>query len=78
MFVCEDIDGTAIRYKVLGSGAPLVLIHGFGGNPNNWNEVGLAMAKSYRVIIPNLVHLFISPNKSTPLSEQVKIFSKFL
>ncbi len=48
-----DSDGVKIRYRVEGSGEPIVLIHGFGINIEaNWDARGVwqALSKDYRVI----------------------------
>jgi pimeloyl-ACP methyl ester carboxylesterase len=48
-----DSDGVKIRYRVEGSGEPIVLIHGFGMNIEaNWDARGVwqALSKDYRVI----------------------------
>ncbi|MGC9271419.1 acetoin dehydrogenase dihydrolipoyllysine-residue acetyltransferase subunit [Acidiphilium sp.] len=55
--VIIEVDGCAIRYLETGrehDGPPIVLIHGFGGDLNNWmfNQTGLA--EDYRVIALDL------------------------
>lgn len=73
----------SIEYKELGQGPTLVLLHGFGGNQKQWEAVALAMAKSYRVIVPNLSRLLVGTatgDKQAALnfSGQVKALDKFL
>ncbi len=46
--------GTPVRYLVGGAGPPLVCIHGLGGSSANWAELGPALARARRVIVPDL------------------------
>ena len=39
MFVVSE-DGTRIAYEVVGTGRPLVLLHGFTADRTIWREVG--------------------------------------
>jgi 3-oxoadipate enol-lactonase len=45
---------TPLRYAVGGAGPPLVLVHGLGGAAANWRLVAPALARSRRVILPEL------------------------
>ncbi len=65
------------EYKILGEGPTLVLLHGYGGNPKQWDAVAMAMAKSYRVILPNLARTYISKTP-TSFSTQVNIIKNLL
>jgi pimeloyl-ACP methyl ester carboxylesterase len=47
----NDID---MYYQVLGSGEPLLLLHGFGGCGDNWQPFTQALAKQFQVIVPDL------------------------
>lgn len=53
-----DVDGRIIRYQVLGpavaTGAPLVLLHGFGGDLNNWLLNAGPLSGQRRVYLPDL------------------------
>lgn len=40
----ETRDGTAIRYKTLGEGRPVILIHGWPLSADSWDPVMMAMA----------------------------------
>jgi pimeloyl-ACP methyl ester carboxylesterase len=42
-----------IRYRELGSGAPIVLVHGFLTNGELWREVAPRLACDFRVIAPD-------------------------
>jgi pimeloyl-ACP methyl ester carboxylesterase len=48
-------DGTRIAYLEGGSGAPLVLVHGFGADKDNFTRVSRWLTPHYRVIVPDLV-----------------------
>lgn len=47
-------EGLAMPYLEGGSGAPLVLIHGFAGDKDNFTRVARFLTPHYRVIIPDL------------------------
>jgi pimeloyl-ACP methyl ester carboxylesterase len=48
-------DGTHIAYLDGGSGEPLVLVHGFGADKDNFTRVARWLTPHYRVIVPDLV-----------------------
>jgi pimeloyl-ACP methyl ester carboxylesterase len=48
------VDGKAVNYVELGSGPPLVFIHGLGGAWQNWLENILEFARDHRVIALDL------------------------
>jgi pimeloyl-ACP methyl ester carboxylesterase len=48
-------DGLHIAYLEGGRGEPLVLVHGFGGNKDNFTRVARWLTPHYRVIVPDLV-----------------------
>ena len=48
-------DGTRIVYLEGGTGAPLVLVHGFGADKDNFTRVARYLTPHYRVIVPDLV-----------------------
>ena len=43
-------DGTEIAYKWIGSGQPLVLVHGSWSSHHDWDDVVPALAESFRVV----------------------------
>ena len=43
-----------LRYFVGGSGPPILLVHGLGGQAANWRAVAPALAAGRRVIVPEL------------------------
>jgi pimeloyl-ACP methyl ester carboxylesterase len=48
-------DGTHVVYLEGGRGAPLVLVHGFGADKDNFTRVARFLTPHYRVIAPDLV-----------------------
>jgi pimeloyl-ACP methyl ester carboxylesterase len=48
-------DGTRFVYLEGGNGAPLVLVHGFGADKDNFTRIARYLTPHYRVIIPDLV-----------------------
>jgi len=49
-----EIDGTRVNVLEVGEGEPLVLVHGHSGNWTNWLENIPRLARSRRVIAPDL------------------------
>jgi pimeloyl-ACP methyl ester carboxylesterase len=43
-----------MHYRTLGSGEPLLLLHGFGGCGDDWQPFIQPLAKQFQVIIPDL------------------------
>lgn len=50
-----DLNGDRVAYRDEGAGEVLLLIHGMGGNSNNWRAMIPALSKKYRVIAPDLL-----------------------
>lgn len=48
------IPGFEMPYLEGGSGEPLLLVHGFGADKNNWMRVARYLTPHYRVVIPDL------------------------
>jgi pimeloyl-ACP methyl ester carboxylesterase len=48
-------DGTRIAYLEGGSGEPLVLVHGFGADKDNFTRIARFLTPHYRVIAPDVV-----------------------
>jgi abhydrolase domain-containing protein 6 len=49
-----DVEGLRIEYLEGGKGDPLVLLHGFGANKDNWTRIGKYLTPHFRVIAPDL------------------------
>jgi pimeloyl-ACP methyl ester carboxylesterase len=48
------IQNSRVYYKVLGTGKPVVLVHGFAEDADVWRYQQNELAKQYRLIIPDL------------------------
>jgi 3-oxoadipate enol-lactonase len=58
---------TPLRYAVGGAGAPLVLVHGLGGAAANWRLLAPGLARTHRVVVPELPgHGGSAPLPATP------------
>jgi pimeloyl-ACP methyl ester carboxylesterase len=49
-----DVKGVRMRYLVAGSGPAIVLVHGLGGAAANWIALAPGLARSRRVVVPEL------------------------
>lgn len=49
-----DVNGIHVVYLDGGQGEPLLLIHGFGADKDNFTRVALYLTTRYRVLIPDL------------------------
>ncbi|WEM45718.1 alpha/beta hydrolase (plasmid) [Photobacterium sp. DA100] len=60
-------EGGQLKYWIGGTGKPLLLIHGFGGNAvSTWKEEMLELSKHYQVIAPDLAWFGESYSMGTP------------
>jgi magnesium chelatase accessory protein len=48
------VDGLKVHVQVMGSGPDLLLIHGTGASTHSWRHVMPALARRFRVIVPDL------------------------
>jgi pimeloyl-ACP methyl ester carboxylesterase len=48
------IDGHRVPYLEGGQGEPLILLHGFGGDKDDWTPIARLLTPHYRVIAPDL------------------------
>ncbi|HEY6806106.1 MAG TPA: alpha/beta fold hydrolase [Pyrinomonadaceae bacterium] len=48
------VDELKLAYDDIGSGSPVILIHGFPFNRSLWNDQVAELSKSHRIIIPDL------------------------
>ena len=67
------VDGNRWVYLEGGEGPPLVLVHGFGGDKDNWTRVARSLTPHYRVIIPDLLG---AGDSDKPLDRDYDIFSQ--
>ncbi|MEX2430421.1 MAG: alpha/beta fold hydrolase [Dehalococcoidia bacterium] len=49
-----EVTGRAVEYYVLGTGPPLVLLHGLGGSADVWYRVAPVLAEHFTVFAPQL------------------------
>lgn len=49
-----NVNGNQLFCEVLGTGEPMLLIHGLGGSQNFWWSIACAFSDNYKVIIPDL------------------------
>ncbi|MCB0394713.1 MAG: alpha/beta fold hydrolase, partial [Bdellovibrionales bacterium] len=74
-----NVAGEAINYKSYGKGKPFVMLHGFGGNHNDWDEIAREYAnEGYETIIPNFTSLYLSPGREITFSQQVHLLRSLL
>jgi pimeloyl-ACP methyl ester carboxylesterase len=66
-----------ISFREKGQGTPLILLHGYGGSVHHWEEVSTSLSSQYRVITPNLTHLYMSRDKLF-FSVQVESLAAFI
>lgn len=66
-----------ISFRERGKGSNLLLLHGYGGTPLHWEAAAVQLAESYRVILPNLSHLYMAGSKLY-FSVQVEAVANFL
>ncbi len=68
---------TKIAFREVGEGSVLLLLHGYAGSVLHWDPVVESLKSKYRLVIPNLSHLFMGKD-SFSFSQQVEIFADFL
>ena len=49
-----DVGDVNIKYFVVGSGEPIVLLHGTGGSGRQWAEFAEALHTEFQVVVPDL------------------------
>ncbi|MEZ5528783.1 MAG: alpha/beta hydrolase [Porticoccaceae bacterium] len=76
-----SVRGQAMPYLEGGRGDPLVLIHGFAGDKDNFTRVARFLVPHYRVIIPDLPGFGEAgrdPNAGYTMADQVDNLTTFL
>jgi pimeloyl-ACP methyl ester carboxylesterase len=48
------VDGRLVRFRAVGDGPPVLLVHGLGGSPRWWTRTTRSLAEAHRVILPEL------------------------
>ena len=49
-----ETNGVELAYRVIGTGEPLLMLHGFSGTGATWDPIVDAMAERYMLVIPEL------------------------
>jgi len=76
-----NCDGVDWHYLEGGSGPVLLLLHGFGGDADNWLKVGRVLSKNFRIIAPDLPGFGTSgrvPGGSFDIDSQLQRLKSFL
>ena len=50
-----ELHGHQVVYRTVGSGPPVVLVHGMVNSSRHWQEVAMRLAEHYTVIAPDLI-----------------------
>ena len=66
-----------ITFRERGSGPILLLLHGYGGSVHHWEAMACHLEKHYRVVIPNLTHIYMSSDKLF-FTVQVEVLANFI
>lgn len=54
-------DGQPLSYRLAGTGAPILLLHGFGEDSTVWRKLVPGLAENYQLILPDLPGTGSSP-----------------
>ena len=76
-----EVNGMNIQYLEGGSGEPLVLIHGFGANKDNWTRIAKFLTPHFKVIAPDLLGFGESndnPDGKYTIKNQAVFLKQFL
>ncbi|QTS88914.1 alpha/beta hydrolase [Ectopseudomonas khazarica] len=70
-----EIDGLEVEHLRGGSGHPLILLHGFGANKDNWNRISRYLVKDFDVVaidLPGFGNSTKNPDLDYDVRTQVK------
>lgn len=75
-----DIGGPLFIADYGGSGSPAVLVHGLGGSHLNWMSVGPELARSFRVLAPDLPGFGRSPSagRQASIAANVRLLEELI
>lgn len=68
---------TKIAYRTHGEGEILILLHGYAGSVLQWDDVAKNLENKFKVIVPNLTHLFMG-REEWNFTKQIDMFADFL
>lgn len=66
-----------ITYRERGQGPLLILLHGYGGSVQHWDAIAQTLSSHYRVVVPNLAHIYMSSDKLF-FTVQIEVLAKFI
>ena len=66
-----------ITFRERGQGPVLLLLHGYGGSIHHWDSIAESLSQHYRVVVPNLTHVYLSTDKLF-FAVQVEVVAKFI
>ncbi|WP_415062907.1 alpha/beta fold hydrolase [Bdellovibrio sp.] len=66
-----------ITFRERGQGPLLILLHGYGGSVHHWESIAESLSTQYRVVVPNLSHVYMSTDKLF-FTVQVETLAKFI
>lgn len=66
-----------ITYRERGQGPLLLLLHGYGGSVHHWESIANSLSSQYRVVVPNLTHIYMSSDKLF-FTVQIEVLAKFI
>ncbi|MCB0357613.1 MAG: alpha/beta fold hydrolase [Bdellovibrionales bacterium] len=72
-----QVENVEIKCRMLGSGPPVLLLHGFGGSINDWLPVAEILQAKYKLIIPNLANFYALKEKFT-FNDQIRMLANLL
>lgn len=64
-------------FRERGQGPLLLLLHGYGGSVHHWEPIAQNLCEDYRVVVPNLSHIYMSSDKLF-FSIQIEVVAKFI
>ncbi len=71
--------GGEIHYTDMGEGMPVVMIHGFGGNANNWTDLSHLWEDNFRMLAVDLPGFGLSDlNEDRFIAEKFDYYMSFL
>jgi pimeloyl-ACP methyl ester carboxylesterase len=73
-----NVRGHTISYRDEGRGSCMLLLHGYGGSPHDWEHLVPSLVKRHRVIVPNITPLFLDQSEKVRFRNQVEVLSEFL
>lgn len=75
-----DVDGPVHYLDFGGAGAPVVMVHGLGGNALNWLDVGPTIAKQHRAVALDLAGFGRTPlfDRSSALGANADLVRGFI